>query len=224
LGALFALYLFHNTQPSALFKIVHIDVPIGKPFPIGAPTSQLNNPPDIHELLQNLPSRLSTPSQASASHILRLLSPYFHLTPPSILLPALPYGIITRAPKPTRMAQGRSTTKTRRENYLLALRRLTREVDEPNGIAGFSGGAEEAGLEMPSAEEYVRAKEELVGLMNGGEEERRALLEGTGLTERRMREIEAWAMREGKDVEGYDWEGKPIGLDLVGRDTEAEGT
>ncbi|KZO89656.1 hypothetical protein CALVIDRAFT_603504 [Calocera viscosa TUFC12733] len=205
LGALFALYTFHTTQPSALFTIGHIDVPI-----------------DVHAVLRNLPSRLSGSRKTEATYIVHHLSVSFRLTPSSTLIPTLPHATIVRVPKPTTMAHGRPTTKTRRENYLLSLRRLTREVDELNSIGDPSGEGEDFGLELPSAEEYVRIKEELVGVLD--EDEEKALREGTARTERRMREIEAWAMREGKDVEGYDWEGKPIGLDLVGLDPEDEGS
>jgi len=72
---------------------------------------------------------------------------------------------------------------------------------------------------LPSAEAYVSTKEELLAALSAETgEEGDALVEGALQTERRMREIEQWAMQEGKDVEGYDWEGKKVGLELVGRE------
>ncbi|EJU00010.1 hypothetical protein DACRYDRAFT_68950, partial [Dacryopinax primogenitus] len=55
-GALFAQYTFHTTQPTALYTINHIDVPL-----------------DIHEIIRTLPSRLSGPLKAEVSYLIRLL-------------------------------------------------------------------------------------------------------------------------------------------------------
>jgi hypothetical protein len=183
---------------------------------------------DIHQSLLALPSRLPDSLSPQATHIIRLLRPVLLITPSSTLLPTLPYAEIVRVPRQRVMHQGRPTVKTRRENYLLGLERLSRDVQALDEVVTEErddqpGEPSRSGMNLPSAEEYMLRKEELLALLEADEQHAQALRDGTGKTQRRMREIEAWATREGQLVEGYDWEGKPIGLGLVERDGRDDG-
>jgi len=184
------LYTFHFTQPPSLYKVDFVPMPL-----------------DWQAIVVHAPARFTGAMATTVQNVVSRLSPHFRVTLESKYLPPLPTSTLERAPESMIKKTGRPTEASKKHNYKVSVQLLQDGADELGTIIS---------PDLPSADDYVGAKEDMLRSMSPTQ--LNLVAESSRQTANRMKAIEKWAKEHKPDLQGWDWEGeKRIGLDLITR-------